>query len=535
MAAVVTMERARAARGFRLSLRTKLLLGMVIPLVIAVVQGFFVYQSLHRVDDTRRQMSDAGGIIVSAQGVEKLVLDAQTAERGYAISGEQGVLDTYTTAVQSIPASSADLEQLMRDAPRALAEVNQATGLFDQWTRSTASVVIAARARGPLDAQTALLVTTNGEQTITQIRTLLDGLVSDQRAIRAQALLDNQSASRTALLVSLLGPAIAIAASVVILGGLGEIVARRVNHIAAVARAFGHGEPWRRTAVTSNDEVGDLATSFNEMAERIQAAGEEREMLFSMERRKNEAEAASRELETFSYSVAHDLRAPLRTIDGMAQIVTEDAGAKLNDDERGYIDKIRANTQKMGAMIDALLEMARSARGEIKWETVDLSSITEGFARDLKAEDPNRKIRFDIQEGVVAAGDRRLLSLVIQNLVSNAWKFTAGHDAEVRFSARTEGVQVICCVADNGAGFDMKYYDRVFTPFQRLHDPGEFPGVGVGLATAQRIVERHGGRIWAEGEVGKGARFFVVLPLVAPEPDGNEPAAAPAPVAAGVA
>lgn len=231
-----------------------------------------------------------------------------------------------------------------------------------------------------------------------------------------------------------------------------------------------------------------------------------------LRRAKESAEAASSELEAFSYSASHDLRAPLRSIDGFTRLLQEDCSDKLDLEGLDYLRRVRASAQRMAQIIDDLLQLSRVARGELQRATVDLSELARSAAAELQATAANRQVDFRIEAGLTAGGDERLLRLVIENLLRNAWKFTDKLDsATIEFGATDLAGTRAFFVRDNGAGFDMAYYDKLFVPFQRLHAPGDFPGTGVGLATVQRIVRRHGGRVWAQGAVGHGATFTFTL------------------------
>ncbi len=248
-------------------------------------------------------------------------------------------------------------------------------------------------------------------------------------------------------------------------------------------------------------------------------------------------DAANRELEAFSYSVSHDLRAPLRALDGFSQILLEDYADKVGEQGANYLQRVRAASQKMGELIDALLTLARLTRSEMRHEPVDLSALAQTSLADLRASEPQRQAEVVIAGGLRATGDPRLLRAVLDNLLGNAWKFT-GKTARPRIEfgsahmmapAEAHGTgplgrgvagqaavpEVVFFVRDNGAGFDMAHSDRLFGAFQRLHDQAEFSGSGIGLATVQRIIHRHGGRVWAEGQPGQGATFYFTLPGVA--------------------
>jgi PAS domain S-box-containing protein len=229
---------------------------------------------------------------------------------------------------------------------------------------------------------------------------------------------------------------------------------------------------------------------------------------------KEAAEAANRELETFSYSVAHDLRAPLRGMNGFANILVEDYGEKLDDEGRDALAEIQRNAVRMGALIDALLSLARVARTELALADTDLTALAKSIAGGLARANPDRDVEVIVQPGLDAHADPSLMRTLLQNLLENAWKFTSKTpSARVEVGVGPhEGARAFF-VRDNGAGFDAAYAAKLFAPFQRLHTLAEFPGTGIGLATVQRIVHKHGGRVWAEGAVGAGATFHFALPL----------------------
>ncbi len=223
-------------------------------------------------------------------------------------------------------------------------------------------------------------------------------------------------------------------------------------------------------------------------------------------------EAANAELDAFAYSVSHDLRAPLRGIDGFSQALLEDYQARLDDTGRGYLRRVRAGTQRMAQLIDDLLALSRVTRAEFRRERLDLSGLAETTAAELRRSTPRRDVEFVIAPGITVDGDARLLQIVLENLLGNAWKYTGKcARARIEFGVSRQDGKVSYYVRDNGAGFDMTYASKLFGAFQRLHTSGEFEGTGIGLATVQRIVPRHGGRVWAEGAVGQGATFYFTL------------------------
>lgn len=232
-----------------------------------------------------------------------------------------------------------------------------------------------------------------------------------------------------------------------------------------------------------------------------------------LRRRARELETANRELEAFSYSVSHDLRAPLRAIDGFSHALLEDYSDVLDDAGREYLNRVTNAANRMGALIDSLLMLSRLSRREMDVETVDLSAIVREISRNLAEEDPGRGVSFSIADELHASADPVLIRNVLENLLGNAWKFTSREaEAHIEFGLATVDGQPVFFVKDNGTGFDMTYADKLFGAFQRLHDQGDFPGTGVGLATVARVIHRHGGRVWAEGSPGEGAIFYFTLP-----------------------
>jgi PAS domain S-box-containing protein len=228
---------------------------------------------------------------------------------------------------------------------------------------------------------------------------------------------------------------------------------------------------------------------------------------------KERAEAANRELEAFSYSVAHDLRAPLRGMSGFAQILLEDYAERLDPDGQDCLREIRSNAEKMGQLIDALLSLSRVTRNEWRPAFIDLSGLVRLSAAQLAAADPGRRVKVEIEDNLWTRADPQLARVLFDNLLGNAWKFTGKvAAAEIEFGSRVHDGERALFVRDNGAGFDMAHAAKLFAPFQRVHTVAEFPGTGIGLATVQRIVHRHGGQIWAEGRVGAGATFHLTLP-----------------------
>jgi signal transduction histidine kinase len=255
-----------------------------------------------------------------------------------------------------------------------------------------------------------------------------------------------------------------------------------------------------------SDEIGQLTQDVGRMTQSLRAS------LAKVERGNLELGVLNRELEAFSYSVAHDLRGPLRSMDGFSLALLEDYAGKLDDEGRDSLHRIRAASQRMGRLIDELLSLSRVTRAELRLQHVDLSGLAGEISSSLRADPPGRKVQWLIEEKLTIRADRELMRIAMQNLLDNAWKFT-GKTAEavIRVGVQARDGGQAFFVADNGVGFDMAYTDRLFGAFQRLHHASDFPGTGIGLAIVQRVIHRHGGRIWAEAKQGEGATFFFTV------------------------
>ncbi|MDQ3068459.1 MAG: ATP-binding protein [Acidobacteriota bacterium] len=334
-------------------------------------------------------------------------------------------------------------------------------------------------------------------------------VVSDIALDRRQNTLDPEefrAAQRTHKIVMLAGMAVSVAGAVA--GGLffAGVVAR-MKELERVAGQLAAGKPLPPAMLAAgDDEIGRVDSALRRAARWVSVKDYELRDIV------RELEALNGELEAFSYSVSHDLRAPLRAISGFAQALDEDARDRLSDGERHYLDRIRAGAGRMGELIDDMLQLSRVTRVPMHRVPVDLALLARAVADYLDSADPERRVRWDIQERMIVQADMALMRIVLDNLMGNAWKFTARvADARIRVYEQTGAAEQTIVVEDNGAGFDMTYVARLFGVFQRLHAETDFAGTGIGLATVQRIVHRHGGVVSGEGTPGAGATFRFTL------------------------
>jgi signal transduction histidine kinase len=288
--------------------------------------------------------------------------------------------------------------------------------------------------------------------------------------------------------------------------------------MAEVARGLAANRDYAvRVTAAAPDELGELVAAFNDMLARIEDRDRSlRDSHDLLEQRVLERTQAlnesNKELEAFCYSVSHDLRSPLRGIDGFSAALLEDLGGTLDPTAANHLHRIRAATQRMGTLIDDLLSLSRVSRSDLAIKPVDVTAMAHAVVAELRAGHPDRTVEVAIAPGLEAMGDARLLRQVLDNLIGNAWKFSSKRpDAHIEVGLETGGDGPVFFVRDNGAGFDPAFTDRLFGTFKRLHAMTEFPGTGVGLAIVDRIVRRHGGRVWAEGAVGQGATFRFTL------------------------
>jgi signal transduction histidine kinase len=362
---------------------------------------------------------------------------------------------------------------------------------------------------------TQLLAISQGveRRLVTQIMSMTQASARDARhlsSITMMRIIDAQR--RTNALVILLVALIGLVIAFNFVSALRQILVP-IRKLEQGAQAFAKGDLSFRTDLTVQNELGALSHTFDRMAERLA------DTVAQLKHKSALLEETNQELESFSYSVSHDLRSPLRGIDGWSLALVEDYGDGLDETAHDYVARIRHETQRMGHLIDDLLQLARITRTEIRSESVDLSAQAQDIAARLRASHPTRAIEFTIAPGMHCEGDSRLLEIVLTNLFDNACKFTGTRalariefGLEMASDSGSAAPSLAYFVRDNGVGFDMGHAQKLFGAFQRMHGASQFPGTGIGLATVQRIVHRHGGRIWAKSTLDQGATFYFTLP-----------------------
>lgn len=298
---------------------------------------------------------------------------------------------------------------------------------------------------------------------------------------------------------------------------LGRRLSGNISKIVAGMKSIGDGNLGHRLKLKGRDELADIAEYFNEMAEKQQQyereiKGMNAQLELRVEERTAQLVAANKELDSFSYLVSHDLQAPLRSISGFSDILLEEYGDKLETQVKDCVERIHKASTRMGSLINELLQLSHINRSELHRQAVNLSEMALQIAEDLRQSKPERQVDFRISSAITADADTILIRSVLENLLGNAWKFTHyAANPVITFDAKQENGTTIYFIKDNGAGFNQEYAGKLFSPFQRLHASSEFEGTGIGLASVQGIIHRHGGKIWAEGKEGEGATFYFTL------------------------
>jgi signal transduction histidine kinase len=396
------------------------------------------------------------------------LLNAETGQRGYLLTGKPVYLQPYETALSTIPAGQQRLGSQVSAVPGGGHYFAALKSLVAAKLAVIAETIKLERA-GDHASAVRIVDSNEGKRIMDDAR----GVTTDlQRAATAAG------ASRRSDLGSQLTAFIVLAA---------VLAAADVGASLVLRRRLGR----------ATKEIRSLNANLEQQ----------------VQQRTMHLERANKNLEAFAYSVAHDLRTPLRGISGFAEALADDYGDRLDETGREYTGRVQAGCARMSILIDDLLHLSQVTRATMNLQDVDLSAEVTAICDRLRARDPGRQVRVTVQAGVRATADRTLIRSALDNLLDNAWKFTARRDgAAIEFATAPVGDAPICCyVRDNGVGFDPAYVGKLFQPFQRLHDADKFPGTGIGLASVRRIIERHGGRTWAEGAIDGGATIYFTL------------------------
>jgi signal transduction histidine kinase len=460
--------------------RRLLVRSVALPAVLGTMLAALLFWEVRQLLQADQSADRSDAVLAQAVQVRQLLIDRETGLRGYLLTRDAQFLEPYHLAGQQLPGALHRLEALVSDSP------DQEARLAALHRRRTSWEVFADAELGRFNnGGNWLQPITEGEgkRRMDAIRQLLDELsaVERGRADQRGALAERQ-------------------ARMVLWGGAAWLLV-----LGALLAWMG-----RRQLVLLAGDYESLLEEARRQADALRAS--EARLEQRVAQRTQELTVANRELESFSYSVSHDLRAPLRAVDGFSQALMEDEGDHISPEGHEHLRRLRAAATRMGQLIDDLLRLSRLSRAELRQEPVDLSALAREVADGLKRAEPGRDTAFDIAPGLQAYGDARLLRVALENLLGNAWKFTSQRSgARIEFFIESRDGHPHYCVRDNGVGFDMAYASKLFSPFQRLHRPTEFPGTGIGLATVQRIIHRHGGDITAESVPDGGATFRFTL------------------------
>lgn len=472
-------------------LRRKSSLGLLTALavVLVAINAIVAYRAIGVLEESQKWVQHTYRAIAQVEILMGAVKDAETGERGYLITGDPRFLDPYNNAESALPVEVNEFQQLTSDNPSQqvrIADFRSHLGVRNQLLQHA----IDLRRGGETMAQAALAVTERGRIEMDTLRHIGKDMQTEEYSLLAGRLEEAHEADlRTRITVA-------------VATGLDILLLIIMSRFVYLERELRNATELQAVELRkANETISASAAEINELNQTLD---------LRVKQRTAELEAINRELEAFSYSVSHDLRAPLRTVDGFSLALEEDYADAVDDAGRDFIRRIRAGVQRMGQLIDALLQLSRITRAELDTTEFDLSALANSVASVLQQENPGRDIEFRIEPGLTATGDARLIRIALENLLGNSVKFTSRRAAAViEFGWDPEKQAYV--VHDNGAGFDMAYADRLFSAFHRLHGDKDFKGSGIGLATVSRIVHRHHGKIWAESEVDHGATFFFSL------------------------
>ena len=442
--------------------------------------------------------------ITAGTELEKTVISLENGLRGFVASGRERQLDPWNTGLKAYPAQVRRLERLVSDVPSQQAQVRLIKGQIDDYVNLWATPLLRL-ARQRLAVAQSVSVTGTGRVRIDQLRAAFGRLFAQEQALAVKREHSAEKNSSRAIAAGLGGLVLLLLLAAAGWFYLRRSVVRPVLTVADASRQLAEGDMSVRVPPMRDDELGDLARAFNTMADSLETSQE------ALAERSRELERSNRELEQFASVTSHDLQAPLATISMYAQLLEQRHAQELNGGQQ-LVEGINAATVKARTLIRDLLEYSRAGRGELLNEPVDMNGLADEALEMLAASVEQSAADVTVEELPVILGDARKLRQVFLNLIGNALKFAEGIPV-VRVSAEVQGNTAIFAVADNGIGMDPDQAERIFQPFHRLHGEDDYPGTGIGLAVCERIIEQHGGRIWAQSAPGHGSTFHFTLPV----------------------
>ena len=462
---------------------------LLIAAIIVLLNAWWALQSVRTLATNAYWLAHSWQVVHQVERVLGSAVNAETGERGYLITGMESYLEPYTAARQELPGELDRLQSLTSDN---LSQQDRLRDLRVSLGRRLLVLqkAIDARRQGGPNVKTPLLASGPGKAEMDHVRAVCDSMEAEEDRLLAIRKASTDTSTLRAQVAVVFASTLDF---LLILFAFWQFVRERGLRVAAEKA----GERLLLAQQETEARAAEVLSLNATLEDRVRV-------------RTAELERINRELEAFSYSVSHDLRAPLRTIDGFSLALQEDFAATIDDTGKDYIGRVRGGVQRMGQLIDALLQLSRITRTEIVREEFSMSGLAESVASDLREQNRERNLSFDIQAGLNAYADPRLTRIALENLMSNAVKFSSKVPrAEIRFGWDPE--QNAWYLRDNGAGFDMTYADKLFGAFNRLHGDKDFRGSGIGLATVARVVHGHHGRIWANSAVDQGATFWFTL------------------------
>jgi signal transduction histidine kinase len=479
------------------------LVGGLIALLLGAAFVLLVFAVAKQRDAGKLALRSQEAITAGTE-LEKTVINLENGLRGYVSTGNERQLQPWNAGLKVYPAQVRKLEQLVSDVPSQQAQVRNIREQIDDYVNLWATPLLGLARQRPNVAQ-SVIVTGTGRVRIDELRASFARLFEQEQALAVKREHSAENTSSRAIAAGWAGLVLLLLLTVAAWIYVRRSVVRPVLTVADASRKLAEGDMSARVPPVRDDEIGDLARAFNSMADSLEASSE------ALAERSRELERSNRELEQFASVTSHDLQAPLATISMYAQLLEQRHAQELNGGQQ-LVEGINAATVKARTLIRDLLEYSRAGRGELLNETVEMKDVVGEALEMLAGPVEQSGGVVTVEDLPVILGDPRKLRQVFLNLISNALKF-AEDIPVVRVSAEVQGNTAIFAVTDNGIGMDPGQAERIFQPFHRLHGEEEYPGTGIGLAVCERIVEQHGGRIWAQSAPGQGSTFRFTLPV----------------------